>query len=50
MDAPAHAGERADERRGTLDAELAALETAINDQLNALYGLTSAERLLVENG
>jgi N-6 DNA Methylase len=40
----------ADERRGTLDAELAALETAVNDHLNALYGLTSAERLLVENG
>lgn len=39
----------ADERRGTLDAELAALEAAINDQLYALYGVTSAEQPLVEN-
>ncbi len=40
----------ADERLGALDAKLAILEAAINDRLYALYGLTSAERLLVENG
>ncbi len=40
----------ADARLGALDAELTALETAVNERLYGLYGLTSAERLLVENG